>query len=300
MTTKPLAGVLAPIATLFGADGELDLGAYQRNVEWYCGTPLDGIVVMGSNGEYASLERDEKLRLIDAGVTAVNGRKLVLAGTGVESTRGAISLTREAARMGVDYALVVTPYYYRPRYDNAAFIRHYQTVADASPIPIIIYVMTAYTGVDLASSVVAELSRHPNIVGVKDSAGNAVKFAEMVSTSADGFAVLAGSANFLYPALCLGAAGGILALADIAPRECSEIRDLFEAGNHERARIAQFNLLAPNAAVTTRFGIAGLKAAMGMIGLETSDPRPPLMPATENERTQIREIIERAGILARV
>jgi 4-hydroxy-2-oxoglutarate aldolase len=298
MPARPLGGILAPIATLFDADGELDLAAYQRNIEWYCRSALDGIVIMGSNGEYASLDLDEKLRLIEAGVSAAQGRKLVLAGTGVESTRGTIRITRAAAEMGVDYALVVTPYYYRPRYDTKAFTTHYLSVAEASPIPIVVYVMTAYTGVDLASGVVAELSRHPNIAGVKDSAGNAVKFAEMVANSADDFAVLAGSANFLYPALCLGAAGGILALADVAPAQCAEIRDLVEAGDHERARQAQFNLLAPNAAVTTQFGIAGLKAAMEMVGLETSDPRPPLLPATDAERSKIREILIRAGSVA--
>jgi 4-hydroxy-2-oxoglutarate aldolase len=298
MPDRRLEGILAPIATLFDADGELDLGKYKQNIEWYCSTPLDGIVIMGSNGEYASMDTDEKLRLIEAGVSAVNGRKMVLAGTGVESTRGTIRLTRAAAELGADYALVVTPYYYRPRYDANAFRQHYLAVAEASPIPIIIYIMTAYTGVDLPSSVVADLSTHPNIAGVKDSAGNAVKFAEMVANSAPDFAVLAGSANFLYPALCLGAKGGVLALADIAPTQCAEVRDLFMQGEHEAARAAQFNLLAPNAAVTTRFGIAGLKAAMGMIGLETSDPRPPMLPATVEERAQIRQILEQAGILA--
>jgi 4-hydroxy-2-oxoglutarate aldolase len=300
MAHRQIEGIFAPVATLFDSDGELDLAKYQKNMEWYCESPLDGVVIMGSNGEYASLDTDEKLRLIEAGTTAIAGRKKVLVGTGVESTRGTIQLTRAAAEMGADYALVVTPYYYRPRYDKAAFLKHYQTVAEASPIPVLVYIMTAYTGVDLPSAVVAELSRHPNIVGVKDSAGNAVKFAEMVADSDEDFAVLAGSANFLYAALCLGAAGGILALADIAPRECVEVRDLFAAGDHERARAAQFNLLAPNAAVTTRFGIAGLKTALGMVGLETSDPRPPMLPSTDAERAEIQTILERAGILARV
>jgi len=283
---------------LFDADGELDLAGYAKNVDWYCSSALDGIVIMGSNGEFASLELDEKLRLIEAGASAANGRRLVLAGTGHESTRGTIRLTKAAAEMGVDYALIVTPYYYRPRYDTAAFLKHYHAVADASPIPIIVYIMTAYTGVDLPSALVAQLSRHPNIVGVKDSAGNAVKFAEMVSESEEGFAVLAGSANFLYPALCLGAAGGILALADIAPAECAQVMELFLAGDHDAARKAQFNLLAPNAAVTTRFGIAGLKAAMEMVGLTSSDPRLPMLPATDAERREIRSILEHAGILA--
>jgi 4-hydroxy-2-oxoglutarate aldolase len=300
VSTTRLEGVFAPVATLFDEHGELDLAKYRKNMEWYAQSPLDGVVVMGSNGEYASLDADEKLRLIEAGTEAIAGRKLVLAGTGVESTRETIRLTRAAAEMGANYALIVTPYYYRPRYDRAAFVRHYQAVAEASPIPVLIYIMTAYTGVDLPSAVVAELSCHPNIVGVKDSAGNAVKFAEMVAESEDGFSVLAGSANFLYPALCLGAAGGILALADVAPRECVEVRALFAAGDHERARKAQFNLLAPNAAVTTRFGIAGLKAALGLVGLETSEPRPPMLPATDAERSEIRAIMERAGILARV
>jgi 4-hydroxy-2-oxoglutarate aldolase len=300
MASKALGGVLAPIATLFDTNGELDLDGYARNIEWYCGTPLDGIVMLGSNGEFASLDTDEKLRLIEAGTAAINSRKLALAGTGAESTRNTIKLTRAAAELGVDYALVVTPHYYRPRYDKAAFVKHYQTVAEASPIPVIIYIMTAYTGVDLSSDVVTTLATHPNIVGVKDSAGNAVKFAEMVAGSPDDFAVLAGSANFLYPALCLGAAGGILALADIAPHACSELRDLYNAGDHAGARRAQFNLLAPNAAVTTRFGIGGLKTAMDMIGLTTSDPRPPIAPATEAERTEIRAILERAELLARV
>ena len=295
-----LEGIYAPIATLFDADGELDLARYQKNVDWYCGTPLDGIVIMGSNGEYASLDTDEKLRLIEAGVQAVDGRKQVLAGTGVESTKNTIKITKAAAEMGVDFALVITPYYYRPRYDREAFIKHFTAVADASPIPVVIYIMTAYTGVDLPSSIVAELSSHPNIAGVKDSAGNAPKVAEMVANSAEDFSVLAGSANFLYPAYCLGAKGGILALANIAPRECAEVRDLFLAGKHEEARRAQFNLLAPNAAVTTQFGIAGLKAAMDMVGLESSDPRAPLLPATENERSAIQGILERAGLLARV
>lgn len=297
---KTLEGVFAPIATLFTQDDELDLAGYQKNIEWYCNSPLDGVVIMGSNGEYASLDTDEKLKLIEAGVSAVNGRKTVLAGTGVESTRNTIKLTKAAAEFGADFALVVTPYYYRPRYDRAAFLKHYLAVAEASPIPVVIYIMTAYTGVDLPSSVVAELSQHPNIAGVKDSAGNAPKVAEMVANSSEDFSVLAGSANFLYPAYCLGAKGGILALANIAPRECVEIRDLFNAGKHEEARKAQFNLLAPNAAVTTQFGIAGLKAAMEMVGLQTSDPRPPLLPATAEERNSIQSILGKAGLLARV
>src|SRR6266508_2926259 len=189
------AGVFAPVATTFGDDGELDLAAFGANLAWYATSPLDGVVILGSNGEYALLDELEKLRLIETGVAAIGGRKIVMAGTGVESTRGTIALTKRAAALGIDYALIVTPHYYKPRYDHAAYLAHYRTVADASPVPIVIYVMTAYTGVDLASALVGELSAHPNIAGIKDSGGNAPKVGEMIAQAAPGFGVLAGSAR---------------------------------------------------------------------------------------------------------
>lgn len=293
-------GVFAPVATTFGTDGELDLARFTSNLEWYAGSALDGVAIMGSNGEYVSLSLDEKLRLIEAGVKGINGRKKVVAGTGMESTRGTIELTRRAAELGVDFALVVTPYYYKPRYDKAAYVRHYHAIADASPVPVVIYVMAAYTGVDLPVDTVVEIARHDNIAGIKDSGGNAPKVAEMVARTPDDFSVLAGSANFLYPALCLGGKGGILALGNVAPGQCAQIVRLFEQGDHVSALRLQQQMLEPNAAVTTRFGIAGLKAAMDMIGLNGGDPRPPLLPATDAERAAIRDIMERAGILERV
>lgn len=297
MTEKRIpGGVLAPVATTFDANGELDLAGFRANMEYYATSRLDGVVIMGSNGEYTLLDEAEKVRLIEAGVEAVGGRKIVMAGTGVESTRGTIALTKRAAELGADFALVNTPHYYRPRYDHAANLKHYQTVAEASPIPVIVYVMAAYTGVDLSSALVAELSKHPNIVGVKDSGGNAPKVAEMVANSAPGFGVLAGSASFLYPALCLGATGGILALANVTPDLCADIRDAYVAGDHERARALQFRALAPNAAVTARHGIPGLKVALDHVGLHGGDPRPPMLPLNDKDAADVRRAIDAADI----
>ncbi len=296
--THPV-GVFAPVATTFGADGELDLEHYASNLNRYAESALDGVAIMGSNGEYVSLSLDEKVRLIETGVKAIRGRKKVVAGTGMESTRGTIELTKKAADLGVDFALVVTPHYYKPRYDKTAYVRHYHAIADASPIPVVIYVMAAYTGVDLAVDTVVEIAQHDNIVGIKDSGGNAPKVAELVARTPDDFSVLAGSANFLYPALCLGGKGGILALGNVAPSECQQIVRLVDQGDHAEALRLQQRVLEPNAAVTSRFGIAGLKAAMDMVGLFGGDPRPPLLPATESERSAIRDIMERAGILER-
>lgn len=298
--TKLPEGIFAPVATLFDNDGELDLDRFMRNMDWYATSPLDGVVVMGSNGEFVLLDEREKLQLIETALQAIGGRKVVMAGTGAESTRDTIRLTRAAAELGIDYALIVTPHYFRPRYDSDAFKHHYLSVAEASPVPVLIYIMTAFTGVDLPSPLINALSEHPNIIGVKDSAGNAAKLAEMVAASSEDFSVFAGSASFLYPAYCVGARGGIAALANVAPRECAELWSLAKEGRHDEARRLQHRLLAPNAALTQRFGIPGLKAALGMVGLETSAPRQPLAPANEQERRTIQTILEDAGILARV
>lgn len=289
-------GIFAPVATIFGSDGELDLPAFSQNLDKYAGSALDGVVILGSNGEYALLETDEKVRLIDAGVKAIAGRRVVMAGTGAESTRGTIELTKRAAALGIDFALVVTPYYYKPCYDNQAYLDHFRAVADASPVPVLIYVMAAYTGVDLSSSLVSELSSHPNIAGIKDSGGNAAKVGEMIAGAAPGFAMLAGSANFLYPALCLGATGGILALANVAPTQCREIARLFTAGDHDGARTMQLRLLAANAAVTSKHGIPGLEVALEAVGLAGGVPRLPLRALNDRDAADVLETLAKAGI----
>lgn len=290
------SGMLAPVATIFDADGELDLAAYRENMEFYATSPLDGVVIMGSNGEYTLLSDDEKIRLIAAGVEGINRRRTVLVGTGVESTRGTIDLTKKAAELGADFALVNTPHYFRPRYDYAANLKHYLSVAEASPIPVIVYIMALYTGVDLPTNLVAELSQHPNIVGVKDSGGSAPKVAEMIAFSSSDFGVLAGSASFIYPALVLGATGGIMALANVAPREVAAIREAYVAGDHETARQRQFTMLAPNAAVTSKYGIPGLKVALEHVGLRAGLPREPLAPLNEKDAADVRRILDAAGI----
>jgi 4-hydroxy-2-oxoglutarate aldolase len=289
-------GVFAPVATTFASAGDLDLRGFRANLERYATSALDGIVVLGSNGEYPLLVKPEKLRLIETAVDTIGGRRVVMAGTGAESTREAIALTRQAAELGIDYALVITPYYHKPRYDHAAYVAHYHAVAEASPVPIIIYVMAAYSGVDLAPSLVSELAKHPNIAGIKDSGGNAPKVGEMIASASPGFGVLAGSAGFLYPALCLGATGGILALANVAPQACKDVERAFHAGDHETARDLQLRLLAPNAAVTSRFGIPGLKVALDAVGLVGGPPRSPLLPLDEADAATVRRILRDASL----
>jgi 4-hydroxy-2-oxoglutarate aldolase len=295
MPARP-QGVLAPVATIFDADGEIHEPAFRENLAVYAASSLDGVVLLGSNGEFATLSTDERKRVIALGTEAIGGRKTVMAGTGAESTRDTIAMTRFAAEAGVDYALVVTPHYYKTRYDAAAYKNHYLRVAEASPIPVLIYVMAAYTGVDLASDIVCDLSSHPNIVGLKDSGGNAAKVGEIIAGSDEQFAVLAGSANFLYAGLVLGATGGIVALGNIAPEHCAELYRLTREGKHEDARQLQLKLIAPNAAVTSRLGIAGLKHALETVGLNGGPVREPLMPLTDAEKSYLEKTLIDAGI----
>lgn len=289
-------GVFAPVATIFDSAEELDLAGLQSNLSFYADSALDGVVLLGSNGEFALLSTDEKLKVIEAGTSEIAGRRVVMAGTGAESTKATIELTKRAAALGIDYALIVTPHYYKSRYDNTAYGNHYKAVADASPVPILIYVMAAYTGIDLASSLVNELSHYPNIAGIKDSGGNAPKVGEMIAGAPDGFAVLAGSANFLYAALCLGATGGVLALGNVAPEPCKQIQRLFEANDHHGARALQLKMLAPNAAVTTKHGIPGLKTALETVGLVGGPLRAPLRPLTDKDADDVRNTLKLAEI----
>lgn len=295
--TVSLAGVFPPIPTPFGADGELALDRLRSNLAFWNTTGVAGYVVLGSNGEFPFLSEGEKLAVFETVGRAIAPGKLFIAGTGCESARNTIALTRRAAELGAQAAMVVTPNYYKPKMDAAAYTAFYQAVADASPIPIAIYTMPSYTGVDISVEAVAALSQHPNIAGMKDSSGAMAKYADMVRQVRPGFHLLAGSAGFLFASLCLGAAGGVCALANVAPAQTVELYRLTVAGELPKARALQYRLMAPNAAVTSGYGVAGLKHACELIGLYGGPVRLPLLPLGELERARVRAIMVEAGIV---
>jgi len=297
--SRPLsmAGIFPPIPTPFDAAGEIDLKALARNFERWNRYPLSGYVVLGSNGEFPYLSESEKLTYFEAARKHIPRGKLFMAGTACESAHGTIALTKKAASLGADVAILITPSYYKSRMDAAGLSHYYQSVADASPIPVSMYNMPANTSVDMAADVIIKLSQHPNIVGLKDSSGNLAKLGEVIRSARPGFQVLAGSAGFLYPALCVGAVGGVLALANIAPQECCDILSLFSHGKHEDARELQLRMIAPNTAVTARFGVPGLKAALDMLGYYGGNPRSPMLPLSDGQKETLRNILVEAGIL---
>lgn len=294
-----LHGIYAPIATPFTGD-EIAYDRLKHNLEFWNNSKMAGIVVMGSNGEFVMLGREEKERLISFCCEQAGGKKHVIAGTGAESTRETISLSKAAAAAGVDAVLVVTPHYYKGGMNNTALKKFYFDVADASPVPVVIYNMPRNTGLNISAKLVAELAAHPNIIGIKDSGGNITQIAETIKKAPADFAVFAGSASFLLPSLILGAKGGTLALANILPNQCAEVQELYAAGNLAAARELQLKLLEINFAVTAGYGIAGLKAALDMIGLYGGDPRPPLLPLGAAEREELRAILERTGFFKKL
>ena len=297
ITPLSMAGIFPPIPTPFDAAGELDLKALAANLERWNRHPLSGYVVLGTNGEFPFLSEAEKLTYFETARKHIPQGKLFMGGTGCESAHSTIALTKKAAALGADVAIVISPSYYKSRMDAAGLSHYYQTVADASTIPISIYNMPANTNVDMSAELLVKLSQHPNIAGLKDSSGNLAKLGEVIRFARPGFQVLAGSAGFLYPALCLGAVGGVLALANIAPQQCCEIVSLFKHGKHEDARELQLRMIVPNSAVTARFGVPGLKAAMDMVGYYGGPPRSPLLPLPDAQKETLRTILVEAGII---
>jgi 4-hydroxy-2-oxoglutarate aldolase len=291
-----LQGVLPPIPTPF-RDGDVDLGALKDNIRKWLQTPLRGIVVLGSNGEAPYLDEDESERVVAAARSVIPPDRVLIAGTGRESTRVAIDAARRAAGAGADAVLVRTPSFFKSEMTTEAFVRHYSAVADASPVPVLLYNYTAVTGVNLQPAAVAQLSKHPNVMGAKESGGDIAQISDYIAETPDGFAVMAGSGPNFYSALAIGATGGILALAAVVPELCVRLFTLVRENRHAEAVALQRQLVPLARSVTTRFGVAGLKVGVSLVGFVGGEPRSPLGPAAPDARDVIRRQLVERGVL---
>lgn len=296
MSKMHIEGVIPPMITPFTKNGEVDYEAHAANVEKWNDTGLRGYLVLGSNSEAVYLTEAEKLRLVEETVEAAAPHRLIMAGAGMESTRETIRLTNLAAERGAHLALLLTPAYYAAKMDAAALIRHYETVADESDIPILIYNVPKFTHLNVPVSVVRELSAHPNIVGMKDSTGNIAQLVQFQEAAADGYQVLVGTASIWYPALTLGCDAAIMALANCAPEACVQVRKLFSEDRQEEAEELYRRLVPVNQAVTATYGIAGLKYACTLRGYRGGYVRSPLAELKEEEKKAIRGMLD-AGYL---
>ncbi len=286
-----LAGILPPVATPF-VDDEVDLAAMRTNVERWMRTGLRGVVLLGTNGEAPLIRDDEAVRLTAAAREAVPSNRVLLVGTGRQATRDVIALSQAVAGAGADAVLVLTPSVYRAQLSPAALVAHYRAIADGSPVPVVLYNMPQATGITLAPAIVQELASHPNIAGIKESSGDIAVVADLVGRAASGFPVVVGAAPSLYASLMVGATGGIVAVANVVPELCVRLYELARSGRHDEALELQRALTPLATAVTTGFGVPGLKAAMALAGYRPGQPRRPLAPLDADGRRTIRDLFE--------
>ena len=289
-----LSGIFPPLTTPF-TDDELAIDKLLRNVRKYERRELSGYVLFGSNGESVFLSKDEKMQIISS--VREQTKKNLIAGTGSDSIKETISFTNEAAEKGANYALIITPSFFKSEMKHHSFLKYYTMVAESVMIPIIIYNVPKFTNVNIEPETVIELALHPNILGIKDSTENISRISEIVANVPDSFKVIVGTASVLYLGLSAGASGGILALANIAPDECLRIYNLYFERKFNDALELQNKLIPVNRAITSKYGVSGLKAAMDILGYDGGNPRMPLEPLNEAQIIELKIILRRASLI---
>ncbi len=290
-----LSGLLLPITTPFTVDETVDSNGLTSNIEKWNGIGVAGYIVLGSTGERVHLNEREYLQVIETARKAVPQTMPFIAGAGQQSTRGTIEEIKGAANAGAEAVLVITPHYYRSGITQEALIQHYTAVADAAPIPIILYSMPDLTGIKIEPETAARMSDHQNIIGMKDSSNDVAKFAEAVRMTSKDFAMMIGNGTVFSEALQAGARAGILAVGCCAPQICLDIYQAVQGGDIDRASALQEKLTPLARAVTKTHGIGGLKAALDMIGYVGGAVRAPLKTANEEARAEIAQLLRDAA-----
>jgi 4-hydroxy-2-oxoglutarate aldolase len=286
-----VSGIFPALTTPFKQDGSVALDHFKADLARYNQTGLAGYVVLGSTGESVLLSSAEADSLLVAGKEAAAPGKLLIAGTGAESTAETIARTKRAAAFGYHAALVKTPYYYKPAYNAESYLRHYRAVADASPIPILLYSVPIFTGVTLETPEIVALAQHPNITGIKDSSGAIQRIVEVAAQAPKEFQILTGSAGVLHAALVSGAKGAILALASPLPEKCVELFEHVRSGQHTAAQNLQQHLALASKVIVSEGGIAGVKHAMDLRGYHGGLPRLPLLPLADARKAHIAQLL---------
>ncbi len=296
MHTK-LEGVFAPIPTPFNADGSLALDKLAHNIAIWETMELDGYVALGSNGEFPLLTADEKIAVLETCRSAMKSDRLLIAGTGCESLAQTIDLTKRAAAAGADTTLVVTPFYFKNRATDSMLAGYFKSVADASPMPIMIYNVPAYTGLFMSTEAVLDAAQHANIIGMKESTTDVVKMAQIVAGNAPNFTLLTGSASGFLPCLSIGVKGTISAFANFAPERIQAVKRAFDSGDLATAMTLQHALIEPNKAVTAKYGVAGVKAMLETRGMYGGHIRAPYPQLTDAERADLMAIARRYDLI---
>ena len=290
MVTK-FEGIMPPHITPFSKSGDVDEPALHRIIHFWLDSGVSGLVSCGSNGEAPCMTREERRKVIEIAVEEADGKVPVIAGTGVPGTRETIMLTQDAKDVGVDAVLVATPYFFKP--SNEELIEHYRAILKAVDIPLILYNVPKFTGYNLEPSVVVKLvDEHSQIVGVKDSSGSIGQVSDIIRQVGDKISVMAGTGDFVLATLMMGGHGGILAVANVAPRLCVDIYDYFRKGETEKAKDAQMKVLYLNDILVKRYNqISSIKEALNQLGQPAGYPRLPSIPLKEEARQNIQKAL---------
>ena len=294
LAANQLHSILLPITTPFDRNERPDLEGLQRNLQKWTATGVSGYVVLGSTGERVHLSEREYLEVITQARSEVPPSMAFIVGAGQQSTRGTIEEIQKAANAGAEAVLVITPSFYRSALSQEVLIKHYTIVADSSPVPVILYSMPALTGIKIEPVTIARLSDHPNIIGVKDSSADIEGFKKTVELCPQEFAVMTGNGTVLLEALRAGATGAILAVGCVVPEICVEVLRAFRDHEDDRAESLQSKLTPLATAVTTKYGIGGLKFALDGNGYVGGDVRAPLEGPDENAKAEIGRLLEDA------
>ena len=288
---------MVPATSSFTASGEIDSAAFQRNLDAHLSFGMDGVLVGGSSGESALLENDDRRQLLALARERVPQDKWLIAGIGSESTRLTIQRAIDAKDAGANAVLVISPHYFLKRMTEPALLAHFRAVADASPLPMLLYNMPAYSHIVLSPAFVHEMAQHDNVIGMKDSAGNIPVLQQYLEAQNDGFKVLTGSGGTVVPALAAGASGAILAIALYAGPAVRTMVNLYRAGDRDAAALLQTTLAPLAMDIAGAMGPAGIKAAMDLVGLHGGPTRAPLLPVSADELEIIRTRLAGAGLL---
>ncbi|XP_065223408.1 4-hydroxy-2-oxoglutarate aldolase, mitochondrial-like [Planococcus citri] len=293
-----LSGVIVAIATPFqeNVQQSVDYDKLKKNVAIWEKIPLAGYCIGGSYGEWPYLTSEEKIEILKTVKTLAHPSKFVMAGTTSESTKQSLELSLAVAEAGADAILLQTPHYFRARMTQNSIIEHFTTIADAIPIPVVIYNNPGTTGIDISVDTIEILSKHPNICGVKD--GNVFKLGAIVEKTKDkDFQVLASSAGDFLPALLVGCSGGMSGLAGILGGPICEMYSLARANEWHKAAEIQKRLVLPDFLLLREYGPPALKAAMDMLGYYGGSCRKPLLPLDAEVISKIRQVLQASGHL---
>jgi 4-hydroxy-2-oxoglutarate aldolase len=292
MAAKPhLKGIIPALTTPFESHGAVALRRLSENIGAYNRTGMSGYLAVGSTGESVLLDRAEFERVLSTVREAAAPGRILIAGTGVESTAETISRTEVAAKLGYDYALVCPPCYFKPAMTSQVLVEHYRRVADASRIPVLLYSVPQYTGVAIEVDVATRLSEHPNVAGMKDSSGNVDRVGAILASVPDTFELMTGASTTIYPSMMVGAKGAILALADFLPELCVALYDAIVADDALKSLEIQRRLIAPTQRIVGAMGIAGVKYAMDRRGYYGGPVRGPLLSLSEAHKQDVETLM---------